>query len=288
MNHLIDFDNLKYFVTVARHKSISSASRELLVTQSAVSQSIKNLERDLDKTLFLRTARGMSLTEEGRILYEYAEKGARYFSEGIDKIMQNDYSNQTIRISCSEIFAKTFIFPKINKIKALFPSIKFNFVSDIIYQERPILLIDNMIDLALVKENFKICLADIDVCKISRLEYGFIYNPDYFTLPDTIKLNDIKNYPLILKCCGTNTKRQISLHNNKLTSYIQCGHDAQILQLVKQGHGIGYAPINYIDDDKLKIVKVDGFNYTSTNVVALCRQNDNFIKKIIDIIKKEN
>ena len=72
----INFDLYKTFCTVARHGSISAAANELFVSQSAVSQSIKQLETALGGKLFTRGARGVTLTAEGQAVYNYAKNAS--------------------------------------------------------------------------------------------------------------------------------------------------------------------------------------------------------------------
>jgi len=61
----IDFELYRIFYTVANHKNITKASFELNISQPAISKSIKNLEEQLGGNLFVRTKRGVILTEEG-------------------------------------------------------------------------------------------------------------------------------------------------------------------------------------------------------------------------------
>lgn len=63
---------LKYFITVAREESFSKAAKLLNVSQPALSKQIKDLEDEYQITLFNRTTRTVSLTEEGRLFKEQA------------------------------------------------------------------------------------------------------------------------------------------------------------------------------------------------------------------------
>ncbi|MEC8485081.1 MAG: LysR family transcriptional regulator, partial [Pseudomonadota bacterium] len=65
---------LRYFLKVADTLSFTRASEQLFVAQPAISMAIKKLERDFDVTLFHRRDRKISLTDEGRVLYEHAKK----------------------------------------------------------------------------------------------------------------------------------------------------------------------------------------------------------------------
>lgn len=71
---MIDLHKLKVFTLVAQTGSFSRAAERLLITQSAVSQHVRDLEARLGATLFVRGPRGASLTEQGKILFDYAQK----------------------------------------------------------------------------------------------------------------------------------------------------------------------------------------------------------------------
>ena len=66
------FQQVHAFVAVARHRSFSGAARELGVSRSAVSQSVRQLEEELRVVLLARTTRSVSLTEAGRRLLDGA------------------------------------------------------------------------------------------------------------------------------------------------------------------------------------------------------------------------
>lgn len=61
----INLELYRIFITVAKQESFTLAARELNITQSAVSQAVKQLEALLETQLFVRTARGATLTESG-------------------------------------------------------------------------------------------------------------------------------------------------------------------------------------------------------------------------------
>ena len=73
----IDFELYRVFYTVAKHKHMTKASEELHISQPAISKSIKNLEKQLGGELFVRTKRGVILTEEGKEFYNYIKTQER-------------------------------------------------------------------------------------------------------------------------------------------------------------------------------------------------------------------
>ena len=76
MPNSLDWDKVKTFHAAAETGSLTAASEQLDISQSAVSRQIAALEEQLDTPLFHRHARGLTLTEQGRILYETAHEMA--------------------------------------------------------------------------------------------------------------------------------------------------------------------------------------------------------------------
>ena len=66
----INLEQYKIFYVVAKNESITRAANELMISQPAVSMSIKSLEDQLNTALFTRKRDGVSLTEAGEIIFE--------------------------------------------------------------------------------------------------------------------------------------------------------------------------------------------------------------------------
>lgn len=69
---MVDVRQIQYFSVCAKCGSFSEAAESLYTTQPNVSKAIKALEEEMGFLLFYRHARGISLTEEGRLVYQYA------------------------------------------------------------------------------------------------------------------------------------------------------------------------------------------------------------------------
>ena len=94
---------LKYFITVAREESFSKAAKLLNVSQPALSKQIKDLEDEYKTTLFNRTTRTVSLTEEGRLFKEQAIEILNLVDRSEDYLRNNKkYISGNIHIGCSE------------------------------------------------------------------------------------------------------------------------------------------------------------------------------------------
>jgi DNA-binding transcriptional LysR family regulator len=80
------FSQLPAFLAVARHRSFSSAARELGVSRSAISQAVRQLEEHLNVVLLVRTTRSVSLTEAGRRLVDGAGPSLAQVSAALTEV----------------------------------------------------------------------------------------------------------------------------------------------------------------------------------------------------------
>lgn len=83
-----NFNLYHIFYTVAKCRNISGAARELYISQPAISKAISKLEQNLSTTLFLRSSRGVKLTEAGEILYRQVESAFAAITQGEQQLQR--------------------------------------------------------------------------------------------------------------------------------------------------------------------------------------------------------
>ena len=74
-------EHLQYFITLANSPSINKAAEKLFISQQQLNRIITTLENDVNAELFHRTTNGISLTENGRIYLQYAQKIINEYTE---------------------------------------------------------------------------------------------------------------------------------------------------------------------------------------------------------------
>ncbi len=120
--------NLEYykvFYYVAKTGSFTVAAKELSVSQSAVSQSMKQLETTLNTTLFRRIAKGVALTKEGELLFSYVAKGYEQIEAGEKKLEQMlNLELGEIHIGASDMTLQFYLLPYLEKFHEQFPKVK--------------------------------------------------------------------------------------------------------------------------------------------------------------------
>lgn len=121
-------NNLEYykvFYYVAKHKSLTLAAGELAISQPAVSQSVKQLETALGTKLFTRESKGVKLTKEGELLYDYVAKGYEQIVLGEKKLQQMlNLDLGEIHIGASDMTLKFYLLPYLERFHEKYPGIK--------------------------------------------------------------------------------------------------------------------------------------------------------------------
>ena len=242
----IDLELYRLFYVVAKNGNMTKASEELHISQPAISQSIKKLENQLDGTLFLRSRKGMELTSEGKMFFDYI-KGALNLIENAENEFSSfkDLSVGEVKIGASTTLTKIVLMDTIKHFHKEYPNIEIKITND---------LTSNLIlDLQKGKLDFVIFNegdakeSSIEVEPIKKLKQGFLYNPQFFD--DEIKsFEDLKNYPLILQQKQSNSRK--FLDNFLLSKNISVSAKTEVvsqdllIEFVDAGFGIGFGVID--------------------------------------------
>ena len=242
----IDLELYRVFYVVAKNNNMTKASEELHISQPAISQSIKKLEDQLGGTLFLRSNKGMELTEEGKMFYEYVKGALELINNAENEFTSfKDLSKGEIKIGCSTTLTKLLLLDILKRFHNDYPNINIIINND---------LTSNLInDLKLGKLDFvifnesNIKETNIELKKIKELKQGFIYNSDYFN--DNINsFNELNNYPLILQKEQSNSRKLLNdlllQKNVKLNPKLEVASQDLIIELTNIGLGIGFSIID--------------------------------------------
>ena len=114
----------KIFDKVAKCQSFSKAAKELYMTQPAVSQAIMQLEDELKIRLFTRTPRGVILTNEGKLLFEYTNSAISLLDTGEKKLKESrDLKKGELKIGVSDTISRYYLLPYLERFHKSYPNI---------------------------------------------------------------------------------------------------------------------------------------------------------------------
>ncbi len=242
----VDLELYRIFYVVAKSKNMTRAGEELFISQPAISQAIKKLETELGGTLFLRSNKGMELTEEGKMFYSYIKDALELINNAEAEFTSfKDLDKGEVKIGISTTLTKLVLMDTIKEFHKNYPNIDIKITNELTSN-----LIENLkrgkLDFVIYNES-DIKEIGIELKVIKKLKEGFIYNP-YFYKDDIKSIKDIINYPLILQKNESNSRKRLDnycLSNGIiLKPKMEVVSQDLILEFTNAGLGIGYTLVD--------------------------------------------
>ena len=195
----INYELYKVFYYVASSLSFSEASKKLFISQSAVSQSIKTLERKLEQPLFIRSTKKVQLTPAGKVLLKHVEPAMNLIARGEGQLL--DASNLglgQLHIGASDTICRYFLVPFFKEFHKKFPNVPIKVTNgtsincvDLLSQGKVDLIVTNFPNSHLNPSYLQKTVANFNDV--------FVANPDYFNLTQKeISFEELKQYPLMM------------------------------------------------------------------------------------------
>lgn len=110
------------FYGVGLHMSFSKAAKAAGVSQSAVSQSVKQLERELNMQLFERTTKSVAFTPEGKVLFDTVAQAFSILDDGVIQLVNRvERDRESLKISASDTLCRHFLLPYLREWQMEYP-----------------------------------------------------------------------------------------------------------------------------------------------------------------------
>ena len=289
----INYDLYKMFYIVANCSTITEAAKKLNISQPAVTKAIKNLELQLNGTLFIRTKTGIKLTENGKKFYNYISPAIEQIQDAtnlFDNI--NKIETGEIKIGTSNTVLKYFLMPYLKKYSRLFPNVNISIEES--YTPELINMVKNgSLDIAIIYANDDDQkLEGLKILKLQILNYCFIGNKKYKNLSNkVISFNELKNESLILNTI--NPIQTSLLNDSKYIAHINLASHSLVYEFVKEGFGIGLVIKEFIkdklDDKNLYEIKIKE-DFQPLNLILVINKNSfptYATSQLINIIKNK-
>ncbi|MBD7984126.1 LysR family transcriptional regulator [Sporosarcina sp. Sa2YVA2] len=201
-------DLYRVFSVVGKNESFSQAAKALFMTQPAVSQSIMQLERELNTRLFNRTPKGVTPTTEGSLLLEYVNSAINLIEIGEEKI--NEFKNLTtgeLRIGVGDTISKYFLLPQLEAFRNRYPNIKLkieNGTTDALIS----FLKSGEVDIGIC--NLPVNDSTLEVRPCLAIHDTFVYGDKYRKLlAKPIEFKELAKLPLIFLEPSSNSRKYV-------------------------------------------------------------------------------
>jgi len=201
----VDLELIKVFSVVAEEGNITKGAARLYISQPAVSQCIKKLEEQLGSVLFLRSNKGLTLTEEGKVFLDYVNSALHLL--GNAKTELNNYKQLqkgVLNIGASTTLTKQFLLQALQQFHGQYPNVTINIINDMTNH----LLLDlekGKLDFVLLNEGTS-AHKNFDLTTLCNLAFGFYYNPAHLTVPSEVSMQQLNQLPLVLQKNGSNNR----------------------------------------------------------------------------------
>lgn len=243
----INYESYKVFYYVATTLSFSEASKQLYISQSAVSQSIKALEKKLGQPLFVRSTKNVQLTPAGQILLKHIEPAIHMIRKGENQIMDSESLGLgQLHIGATDTICRYFLVPYLKQFHQKFPHVPIK-VTNASSLSCVDLLEQGKVDLIVTNEpNSKLSPSHVrkTVCAFRDV---FVANPAFFDLTgQDISFQELNQYPILMlnrKSTTSEFLRSLFLHYQlELVPEIELTSNDLLIDLAKIGLGIAFVP----------------------------------------------
>ena len=232
----INLNLYKVFYVCAKCNSFKEASEKLYVTQPAISMQIKSLEDSLGTKLFYRSNTGLSLTNEGKQLYNYIEKSYNYLTAGEKIIKQNSNMDiGTIVIGAPAHIASFYLLEYIEEYRKNHPNVFFRIVNGTT-TELLKGLEDHIIDFVIDSSPINITNQEMTILPLAQFDTCFI-TTEQNTEKDIEKQKYVMPYER--SSIRKNLEKELEKYNVKLNVVLEVETTDLIISSVKNDIGTG-------------------------------------------------
>lgn len=272
----VNFEYYKVFYFVAKYGNITKAAAALGSNQPNVTRIIKLLEAQLNCRLFIREARGIRLTEEGKILYSHVEVAYSHLLNAQEEICGQDMQRcGTVTIGATETALHLFLLNFLHDFKTEYPAVRIKIYN----QSTPETvkhLISGRFDFAVITTPFEVPKS-FSAVKALDFDEILVGGTQYINLCNTsLTLEEIGKYPLI------GLGRESATYRFYKVFFIQKGIDLELdmevatsdlmLPLIEKNLGIGFVPEKLAKPllEEEKLVRIPfGFHIPSRSILIV-------------------
>ena len=241
--YIMQLDSYRVFYVTAMEKNFSKAAKKLYITQPSVSHAIKQLEERLGIQLFVRSSKGVTMTNEGETLFRYISPAFQLINNAELKMSElKNLKSGHVTIGGSDSTCKHFLLPQIQTFQYIFPDIQIKLqhgsTPQIIDK-----LTNGLIDIGII--HLPIDHSQIKLTDYLSVSNTFIVGEKYKDLANKmVSLEEILNYPIISFSETSSSRRFLNQIFQKQGLHvkpdIEVGSVELLIECAKIGMGIAF------------------------------------------------
>ena len=257
----INYELYKVFYHVANTLSFSEASKQLFISQSAVSQSIKVLEKKLNQPLFIRSTKRVQLTPEGEILLKHIEPAMNLIRQGENQLLEaNTLNGGQLRIGASDTICRYYLVPYLKEFHRRYPNVHIKVTNQTSIACAK-LLESGQVDFAITNYPNSGLSNTQNVRIIREFKDVFVANDEYKELKGkTVSLKDLKQFPILMLDRKSTTSEflhsMFQRHQLDLVPEIELSSNDLLIDLARIGLGVAFVPDYCIPENEHNLFRV--------------------------------
>lgn len=243
----INYELYKVFYYVATSLSFSEASKRLFISQSAVSQSIKVLEKKLNRSLFVRSTKRVLLTPDGEILLKHIEPAMNLIKRGETQLLDaGSLNGGQLRIGASDTICRYYLIPFLNQFHKEYPNVHIKVINRTSI-ECVGLLETGQADLIVVNAPNPVLSNGNQVKTVKVFQDIFLAGERFQELKgEKVSLRQIQAYPILMLDQKSTTSEFLhnifQQHQLDLVPEIEISSNDLLMDLARIGLGITFIP----------------------------------------------
>lgn len=294
----MDIRQLNYFISVADNLSFTKAALEQHIAQTAISQQISSLEKELEVQLFIRNNRSVRLTNAGCVLLKEAKEIIKKVEEAEEKTRQASIGfNGSLKIGTLGPCEKKFLPELLREFHEIYPNVVLNIDKDN-YKRLMEKLKDGFLDIIFtypdeiknIENIYYKTLYKDHICLVTYKDHPLakkkVVTPDMIKNENFIDF-DLREAPETMRVMRNNCKKDgINLNVVAKSRFLET-----MLELVEAKVGIALVPscIKDLYNTNLSFIEIDSCNQYTELAVAYLESNMNpHLKPFMKIVENIN
>ncbi len=241
----INLELYRVFYYVAGTLSFSEAARELFISQSAVSQSVKTLEKKLGQTLFVRSTKKVILTPAGETLLQHVKPAMQMLSEGERLLSSHTELMGQLRIGASDTICRYFLIEYLNRFHRDYPDVRIKITNSTSIGCAE-LLENGQVDFIVCNAPNSRLTSHMQEKVVGEFEDVFMGNPKAFSIEKEMELQDLLEYPILMLSPRSTTSEYLhqifASQGLRLLPEVELNSNDLLLDLARIGLGIACVP----------------------------------------------
>lgn len=257
----INYELYKVFYFVAKTLSFSEAASSLFISQSAVSQSIKVLEKRLNQTLFIRSTKKVTLTKEGELLFKHIEPAINLINRGENQLLEAIALGESqLRLGASDTICRYYLVPFLEEFHKKYPLVHIKVTNGTSMQCAK-MLENNEVDIIVTNSPNSALINSMHIEPIYEFKDVFIGNPEFFEIGDEpLTFDELHKYPILMLTKQSTTSEFLHnlfiQHSLDLVPAVELSSNDLLIDLANIGLGLAFIPDFCLKEKETKLVKV--------------------------------